>query len=75
MGNEIGRQMLMSEGPLTLGAVVLGVVGLTPGLPKLPFFGLAAMLVVGLVDDLRGLCRVLGRRLGAPASRERQPSG
>jgi 3-deoxy-7-phosphoheptulonate synthase len=28
-----------------------------------------------MMDDLRGLCGVLGRRLGAPASRERQPSG
>ena len=27
-----------------------------------------------MMDDLRGLCGVLGRRLGAPASRERQPN-
>ena len=46
LGTEIGRQMLMSQGPLVLGAIVLGVVALTPGLPKLPFFAFSAALLI-----------------------------
>jgi flagellar biosynthesis protein FlhA len=46
LGHEISRQMLTNYRPLSLGAVILAVVALTPGLPKLPFFGLAVLLVV-----------------------------
>ncbi len=45
LGNEIGRQMLANDRALTVGAVILAVVALTPGLPKIPFFALSAGLV------------------------------
>lgn len=41
LGEEVGGQMLSSKRPLIIGAVILVVIGLIPGLPKLPFFGLA----------------------------------
>ncbi len=46
LGNEIGSQMLMSRRPLTIGAVILFCVGLTPGFPKIPFLLLAIVCFV-----------------------------
>lgn len=45
LGNEIRTQFLTSERPLWIGAALLGLVGLMPGLPKLPFLSVAAGLV------------------------------
>lgn len=44
LGREIGSQMLTNYRPLSLGAAILVVVSLTPGLPKVPFLGIAAAL-------------------------------
>jgi flagellar biosynthesis protein FlhA len=44
LGNEIGAQLMSNSRTLKIGAVVLSVVALTPGLPKLPFFLLAGSL-------------------------------
>lgn len=46
LGGEIGEQLLSNTRPLILGAVILGAVALTPGLPKLPFIAIAATLVI-----------------------------
>lgn len=46
LGHEIGSQLLTNRRPLVFGAIILGVIGLTPGLPKVPFFGLALLLLV-----------------------------
>lgn len=45
LGSEIGSQVLTNKAPLLSGAVVLTVVSFAPGLPKLPFWLMAAGLV------------------------------
>lgn len=42
LGEEISRQVFRSERPLWVGAVLFAFLGLMPGIPKLPFFVLAA---------------------------------
>jgi flagellar biosynthesis protein FlhA len=44
LGNEIGSQLLANGPALKIGALVLGIVAFTPGLPKLPFFLLSGGL-------------------------------
>ncbi len=44
LGNEIGIQMLSNHRPLLVGAVILLVIALTPGLPKIPFLILASAM-------------------------------
>ncbi len=46
LGSEIGGQMLANHRPLGIGAVILAVVALTPGLPKLPFLVLAVAVFI-----------------------------
>ncbi len=44
LGREIGSQMMTNYRPLSLGAAILAIVSLTPGLPKIPFLAIAAGL-------------------------------
>ncbi|MEW4526353.1 flagellar biosynthesis protein FlhA [Maioricimonas sp. JC845] len=48
LGQEIGSQVLRNERPLWAGAAILGLLALVPGLPKLPFIGMAAGMLVML---------------------------
>ena len=41
LGQEVGAQLFQRRRPLVIGAVILVVIGLIPGLPKIPFFLLA----------------------------------
>ena len=44
MGSELTSQVFGNPQALRIGAVIIGGMGLLPGLPKLPFFALAAVL-------------------------------
>ncbi|MBX5476769.1 MAG: flagellar biosynthesis protein FlhA [Clostridia bacterium] len=44
LGEEMRAQVLTRRRPLAIAAATLGVLGLVPGLPKLPFFILAGVL-------------------------------
>ncbi len=46
MGSELTSQVFGNTHALRIGAVVIGGMGLLPGLPKLPFFALAAILAL-----------------------------
>ncbi len=46
LGDEIGGQMFNSERPVYIGAGIMSVIAFMPGLPKLPFLGVAAMLML-----------------------------
>ncbi|MCA9050330.1 MAG: FHIPEP family type III secretion protein [Planctomycetaceae bacterium] len=46
LADEIRDQMLQSHRPILIGAGILGVVALMPGLPKLPFFSVSAALLI-----------------------------
>ena len=46
MGNELGRQIFGNQLALRIGAGVIAALGLLPGLPKLPFFGIAGVLAI-----------------------------
>ncbi|MGE3998893.1 MAG: FHIPEP family type III secretion protein, partial [Planctomycetaceae bacterium] len=54
---EIGDQLLRNERPLWIGAAMLGVLALMPGLPKIPFLALSG-----------GRLLYLNRRRTAPAT-------
>ncbi len=46
LGPEITNQFLNHRTPLVVGAVILTILSLAPGLPKIPFLALAAILFV-----------------------------
>ena len=46
LGPTIGRQLLREPRALRIAALVLGAIGLMPGLPKLPFAGLVIVLLI-----------------------------
>ncbi len=48
LGDEIRGQMFRSDRPIMIGAGILAVVALMPGLPKLPFLGIAGGLLLFL---------------------------
>ncbi|MEQ9407235.1 MAG: flagellar biosynthesis protein FlhA [Fuerstiella sp.] len=48
LGDEIRGQMFRSDRPIMIGAGILAVVALMPGLPKLPFFGISGALLLFL---------------------------
>ncbi len=48
LGDEIREQMFKNDRPIWLGAGILTVVTMMPGLPKLPFLGVAAGLLLFL---------------------------
>jgi flagellar biosynthesis protein FlhA len=67
LGSEIGSQILYNPRPLTVGAVIVACLALTPGLPKIPFILLAA----GLWTAARRM-----RTTTTPASApDKEPSG
>ena len=48
LGDEIRDQMFRNDRPIWIGAGILAVVAMMPGLPKLPFLGVAAGLLLFL---------------------------
>ncbi|MCP4784336.1 MAG: FHIPEP family type III secretion protein [Fuerstiella sp.] len=48
LGDEIRDQMFKSDRPIWIGSGILAVVAMMPGLPKLPFLGVAAGLLLFL---------------------------
>lgn len=46
LGKEIGQQVTRHARPLLIGAFILGALALIPGLPKMPFLALAAILAI-----------------------------
>jgi flagellar biosynthesis protein FlhA len=46
IGAELGSQLLGNARVLRFGGLTIGMLGLLPGLPKVPFFALAAILVL-----------------------------
>lgn len=48
LGDEIRGQMFRSDRPIIIGSAILGVVALMPGLPKMPFLGVAGGLLLML---------------------------
>lgn len=48
LGQEIEEQMLQNERPLWVGAGILGLLALVPGLPKLPFIAMSLGLLLFL---------------------------
>jgi len=52
LGDEIGDQLFANNRPLLFGAAILSAIALTPGLPKLPFLAIAAILI-GVSRNIR----------------------
>ena len=46
LGDEIGGQLFTSRRSIWVGAGILGLIALMPGLPKLPFLGISAGMVM-----------------------------
>ncbi|MCA9034213.1 MAG: FHIPEP family type III secretion protein [Planctomycetaceae bacterium] len=55
LGDEIKTQMLASERPVWVGATLLVVISLMPGLPKLPFLGVAGAMYLGVLSSRKKL--------------------
>ncbi len=53
LGQEIGDQMLKSERSLIVGAIIVAIISMTPGLPKIPFLLLSAGLWWKVVQGRR----------------------
>lgn len=55
LGEEIRGQMFRSDRPIYIGAGILSIVALMPGLPKLPFFAIAggSLLFVGQGEKIK----------------------
>ncbi len=64
LGDEIRDQMFKSDRPIWIGAIILAVVAMMPGLPKLPFLGVAG-----------GLLLFLGKGQKKPAATNEAASG
>jgi len=47
MGGEIGRQLLGQPKALYVAAAVIGIMGLIPGMPNIPFLGIAGLCAWG----------------------------
>ena len=45
LGREIGNQVTRHGRPMLVGAIILASLALVPGLPKIPFLGLSALLL------------------------------
>lgn len=65
LGNEIGNQLFYKSKPLIITVVVLLVLSLLPGLPKLPFLMLSAPIVLMIMS-----IRKSGRKVDADARRD-----
>jgi len=63
LGSDLGRQLFSNSRPLWIGAGVLVLLALIPGLPKLSFLMVAAALLYG------------ARRLGTAKQEELKPAG
>lgn len=46
LGDEIGGQLFRSNRPIYIGAGILSIIALMPGLPKLPFLGIAGGMML-----------------------------
>jgi type III secretion protein V len=57
LGEELARQLFGIPKALRVAAVFVFLLGLVPGLPKLPFFVLAILLFMGAQSRARGLLR------------------
>ena len=64
LGQEIGRQMLRGHRAMYTGAIVLLALALVPGLPKIPFLGMAAVIFFAT--------RASQRESKKPAEKERE---
>jgi flagellar biosynthesis protein FlhA len=79
LGHELGRQLLFYPRALTILAVMLGIMGIMPGLPMLPFWTLA--IIIGLLSyslhkhgGASELAAATAKNSGASASRTTKTS-
>jgi flagellar biosynthesis protein FlhA len=70
MGGEIGRQLFAQPKALYVAAGVIGVMGLIPGMPNVPFLGIALLCVLAA----RMVTKKLAAEAAAAAARELLPA-
>ncbi len=64
LGDEIQGQLFKSDRPIWIGAAILALIAMMPGLPKLPFLGVAA-----------GLLLLANRKKPVPVAAQPTPEG
>ncbi|MEZ5940747.1 MAG: flagellar biosynthesis protein FlhA [Planctomycetaceae bacterium] len=69
LGSDVGEQLFKQKNPLWLGAFVLGIAALIPGMPRLPFLALSG----GLIWYLRRQQKPQEKQRDVPTSEESQP--
>jgi flagellar biosynthesis protein FlhA len=70
MGGEISRQLFAQPKALYVAAAVIGVMGLIPGMPNVPFLGIALLCVLAA----RMVTKKLAAEAAAAAARELLPA-
>ena len=70
MGGEISRQLFAQPKALYVAAAVIGVMGLIPGMPNVPFLGIAVLCVLAA----RMVTKKLAAEAAAAAARELVPA-
>ncbi len=69
LGDEIRGQMFRSDRPIMIGSGILAIVALMPGLPKLPFLGIAGGLLLFLGQGEKDIA-AKKKKAEAPADTE-----
>lgn len=73
LGQEMEGQLLKRERPLWIGAGILGMLALVPGLPKIPFLAIAGGLTMYLSSRKKSEKKALAAEPPAPPPREADP--
>lgn len=74
LGTQLSEQLFMKPKPLWIACIVMALLGLIPGLPKIPFFAVA--IAVGVLAQKRTKQEVLAaqQKPAAPADEQKKPA-
>jgi flagellar biosynthesis protein FlhA len=74
LGTQLTQQLFMKPKPLWIASVVMALLGLIPGLPKIPFFAVA--IAVGVLAQRRSKQEVVAaqQRPAAAADEQKKPA-
>ena len=74
LGTQLSQQLFLKPKPLWIACSVMALLGLVPGLPKIPFFAVA--IVVGVIAQKRAKQEALAAQVKAvPADEQKKPVG
>jgi flagellar biosynthesis protein FlhA len=74
LGTQLSEQLFLKPRPLWIACIVMALLGLIPGLPKIPFFAVA--IAVGVLAQKRSKQEVIAaqQKPAAPADEQKKPA-